>query len=518
MATPGASSDTLIVPPSPVHLYCSSNLHNMSRRPTDPEAQADSDLELAVLESAPPVIPKLLREASDITWQESLEASKDTVTLVRRRGRFHLLHQQQFRNSLLASVGYLELANALDFAANVWNQIPVPTFAAVLMGIGGTCALGMVFVALQDFRLSMRNVKLLRTERENLKRLQQYHSKNTEVVQLLQSRLGVSDRELGTEIVDRIVMDLLMGFGSVLVGVGTLMAIGGANPRVFKASNLLSGYIGNSLAAMFGLVNAVWSGYLIRRFHQHLTAIRASQPSDDVRRRLHTRIRRFQWHSFINGLNGLVAGAGSMVTAERWWGYVVLIPCIISLIAVNFFWRKKLGYDRPLLMEVSLARIQLTPLLEDLEYAIAMQRGLAEPDTALPRALVQMDSLDSMLRLIVQNRMLERYCESLARDKQTRELLRDLPPTTTTPHEITLSIDVLFRLSSSSTANAHILRDHAKRFLQKDGVLIFTYRERHLLELLAYAIWRDQTTSTAQAIGDGAGATTMTPEAKIETK
>ncbi|KAF3402001.1 hypothetical protein F1880_009839 [Penicillium rolfsii] len=508
--TPGASSDTLIAPSFQTQTKRSSSLPTMVTEPAVPERHAVSDLELAVLESASPV-PKILREASDITWQESLEASKDTVTLVRRRGRFHLLHQQQFRNSLLASVGYLELANAADFAANVWNQIPVPTFAAVLMGIGGTCALGMVFVAMQDFRLSMRNVKLLRTERENLKKLRQYHSKNTEVVQLIESRLGVSNREMGTELVDRIVMDFLMGFGSVLVGVGTLMAIGGANPRVFKASNLLSGYIGNGLAAAFGLVNAVWSGYLIHRFQQHLKAVRASQPGDDIRRRLHHRIRRFQWHSFINGLNGLVAGAGSMVTAERWWGYVVLIPCIISLIAVNFFWRKKLGYDRPLLTQVPLSRIQFTPLLEDLEYAIAMQRGLAEPNAGSTPILVQMDSLDSMLRFIVQNSMLERYCESLARDKQTRGLLGDLRPNTTAPNEIAISRDALFRLSSSSTTNADLLRAHAKRFLQKDGVLIFTYRERHLLELLAYAVWQDQTNSTIQAIG--AGATTVTPKA-----
>jgi hypothetical protein len=147
-----------------------------------------------------------------------------------------------------------------------------------------------------------------------------------------------------------------------------------------------------------------------------------------------------------------------------------------------------------------------------------MQRGLAEPDTNLPQSLVQMDSLDSMLRFIVQNRMLERYCESLARDKQTRGLLKDFPPTATTPHEITISIDALFRLSNFSTANGEILRAHTKRFLQKDGVLIFTYRERHLLELLAYAVWQDQTTTTAQAIGDSAGATATTPEATIETK
>lgn len=493
METPGASSDTLIGPPLHNNRYSSSNQHALPGIAVDLEGQPDTDLELAVLESTPPVVPKLLREASDLTWQESIETSKDSVTLVRRRGRFHLQHQRQFRNSLLASVGYLELANAADFAANVWNQTPVPTFAAVLMGIGGTCALCMVFVAIQDFRLSMRNVKLLRAEREHLKKMLQYHNKNTRLVRLLESRLGVSDREMGTEIVDRLVMDLLMGFGSVLVGVGTLMAIGGANPRVFIASNLLSGYIGNGLAAMFGLVNAVWSGYLIYRFDQHLKASRASLPVDDIRRRLQNRIRRFQCHSFINGLNGLVAGAGSMVTAERWWGYVVLIPCIISLIAVNFFWRKKLGYDRPLLTDFSRAESQLTLPVEDLEYTIAMQRGLAELDTSLPQTIVQMDSLESMLRFIATNHIFEKYCQSLTRDKQTRDLLKDIPPTSTTPYEIIISVDRLFLLSSSSTRNKQILRDHAKQFLCTDGVLFFTHRERHLLEVLGYAAWQDQT-------------------------
>jgi hypothetical protein len=37
--------------------------------------------------------------------------------------------QRRLMNSLLAGVGLLELGNAGDFAANVWNQIPVPHFA-----------------------------------------------------------------------------------------------------------------------------------------------------------------------------------------------------------------------------------------------------------------------------------------------------------------------------------------------------------------------------------------------------
>ncbi|OQD75609.1 hypothetical protein PENDEC_c006G05329 [Penicillium decumbens] len=473
MALPGESSDTLIAP-SPIH---------------PKPSQVDPEPEHSVIESASP-IRKLLREASDITWQESLEI-QDTVTMVRRsRGRFKLLHQQQFRNSLLASVGYLELANAGDFAANVWNEIPVPTFAAWLMGIGGTLALGMAFVAVQDFRLSWRNVRLLRDEKEHLQRLRQYHSKNHELARLLDSRLGVGMREIGTEVVDRICMDILLGAGSILVGVGTLMAIGGANPRVFMASNLLSGYIGNGLAAAFGLLNAIWSWYLIQRFRKHDAAVRKSEPSDDIRRRLHTRFRRFQWHAFINGINGLVAGAGSMVTAKRWWGYVVLIPCIISLIMCNYFWRQKLGYDRPVLGHVSLARMQLTPLLDDLEYAIAMQSGLSGPDISLPQTILKDQSYESMLQFIIRNRMLEIYADSLARNKKIRSILLEVP-VSNEPGRIVINHDILLRLFSHQR-HAQVLLDHARRFLRTEGVRVFTHRERHLLELLGYAVWRDQ--------------------------
>ncbi|KAF9251088.1 hypothetical protein DTO013E5_2397 [Penicillium roqueforti] len=476
MVTPTTSSDTLFTPPSPVHLAQSIS------KPTTMATEMDL---LSTAESPPPVVPKLIREASDITWQESLESKKTQVVLVRRRGRFRLLHQQQFKNSLLASVGYLELANAGDFAANVWNQTPVPKFAAVLMGIGGTLALGMVLVAIHDFRLSWINVKLLRAERAHLQRLRKYHCKNAELARLIDSRLGVGVREIGTEVIDRIVMDVLMGFGSLLVGVGTLMAIGGANPHVFKASNLLSGYIGNGLAAVFGLFNAIWSGYLFHRFHVYNAAVFAREPSDDIRRRLHTRFRGFQWHAIVNGLNGLVAGAASMVTAERWWGYVVLIPCIISLILCNYFWRKQLGYDRPLFGHTSPTEL---PLIEDLQYVIVMQRALADLEHSLPQAIIHPGSLDSILHFIVRENMLEKYCESLARDKTTHHLLASFPSLNTSPDQITVSLDTLFRLPP---IHLELILEHAKRFLQTTGVRVFTYRERHLLELLGHAISQD---------------------------
>ncbi|KAJ5188928.1 hypothetical protein N7491_005250 [Penicillium cf. griseofulvum] len=484
MVTATDSSDTLITRPSPIHI---------SHLTPNPTAMAMEMGLRSPIESPPPVVPKLLREASDITWLESLESKKGQVVLVRRGSQFRLLHQQQFKNSLLASVGYLELANAGDFAANVWNQIPVPRFAAVLMGIGGTLALGMVLVVIHDFRLSWINVKLLRAERNHLQRLRQRHDKNEELARLIDNRLGVGVREIGTEVIDRIVMDVLMGFGSLLVGVGTLMAIGGANPHVYKASNLLSGYIGNGLAAMFGLVNAIWSGYLFHRFHVHDAAVSAREPSDDIRRRLHRRFRRFQWHAGVNGLNGLVAGAASMVTAERWWGYVILIPCIISLVMCNYFWRRKLGYDRPLLGYTSPTEMQVTPLIEDLQYVIAMQRALADYEHSFPQTIVHPDSLDSTLRFIVRENMLDTYCESLAHDKSTRHLLAAFPSLNTSPDQITISIESLSRLPSSHLA---LVLEHAKHFLQTIGVRVFTHRERYLLELLGYAVCQDQKRAT----------------------
>jgi hypothetical protein len=166
------------------------------------------------------------------------------------------------------------------------------------------------------------------------------------------------------------------------------------------------------------------------------------------------------------------------------------------MILCNFFWRKKLGYDRPVLGDFSPASIQLTPLFEDLEYAIAMQRALADAEISLPQNIVQADSLESIIQFIASNRMLEQYGESLARDKNTRGILSECARRGPFGDEILLSPPLLFALSRTPT-RSQILLDHAKRFLVTDGYIAFVHRERHLLELLGYAAWRDQTTSTS---------------------
>lgn len=64
--------------------------------------------------------------------EKGLPAS-ECVSFVRRKGRYYSSEQRRLKNNLLVGVGFLELANAGDFAANVWNEIPVPRFAIALM-------------------------------------------------------------------------------------------------------------------------------------------------------------------------------------------------------------------------------------------------------------------------------------------------------------------------------------------------------------------------------------------------
>ena len=58
--------------------------------------------------------------------------SQSSTTFVRQKNGWIPKEQYRLKNSLLAGVGLLELGNAGDFAANVWNQIPIPHFAMAL--------------------------------------------------------------------------------------------------------------------------------------------------------------------------------------------------------------------------------------------------------------------------------------------------------------------------------------------------------------------------------------------------
>lgn len=53
-------------------------------------------------------------------------------------------------------------------------------------------------------------------------------------------------------------MDVTPGIAVILVGTGTLLTIRVDITAVFKVSNRLSGYIGNSLVVLFASANLFW--------------------------------------------------------------------------------------------------------------------------------------------------------------------------------------------------------------------------------------------------------------------
>lgn len=407
----------------------------------------------------------------------SQQTTTKIVTLERsRRGRYRAVGHAALKNNLLAGVGYLELANAGDFAANVWNEIPVPRHAMILMAIGGPIALFVSLVAVRDFCLSWKNVSLLYAERQALLSLPSTDGKTS-------AALGVNTRELSTESIDRIFMDMLMGFGALLVGTGTIMAIWGADHRVFLASNLLSGFVGNGFAAVFGLVNACWSGYLVYRFQVRYSACRSDPAVETVRPKLRQRARRFQWHAGTNGVNGVVAGMAAMVTAKMWWGYVVLIPTIVVMIAGNLYWKAKLGYDRPIMINPNITRIEEKDGVEDDAVGDALD-CLASIEAAQSRLpdLAETGSLGIILAFLEQKQMLEYFLVWIARKWPEHRFFAPLDT-------ISLSRDDLENGTEDEIAR---MEQECRQFLRDQARPLLEHRERYLLELVGEAVWNQR--------------------------
>lgn len=295
------------------------------------------------------------------------------------------------RNNLSPAVGLLELSNALDFAANVWNAVPPPVISKVFMALGGTGALIILAFAIADLPRAWRNTALLRDERRRLLRMQRdKESASSEGLSErdVQVYLDMNHRELGNEVIDRVGMGLLLGFGAVTVGIGTFLAIDGANPTSFLASNVITGYVGNVPAALYGLINATWCIYGWRRAQRHASAAVTGMLADsksgrgrDLAQATKAHSRNVQIHAMVNGITGVLGGAGSLMTASAYifpvavWGYVILLPCAISAFTVNVYWRLKVNYDRDITEPVPLDDEKV---LNDAAYARSRERLLSE--------------------------------------------------------------------------------------------------------------------------------------------
>lgn len=387
------------------------------------EPQPPSEIEAAPAEKSDLPIAQFSTERT--VDRPLSETPSGCLTFVKRKNGYRPERQTKLRNSLLAVMGFLELANAGDFAANVWNKIPLPVYAIVLMVMGASVALGILYFVVKDARLSWENLCGLRVERCYLRMEQaRRHRQDKEMARTLESLLDVNFREMGTELVDRIGMDMFMGFGALTVGIGTFMAIGGANENVYRASNLLSGYIGNAPCALYGLANLFWSIFVWRRAHRHSQAGTNRLAGSRIEQMLKMRTSAVKVHSSLNGITGVVGGAGSLASATMWWGYVVLVPCIASSILANYFWRHKIGYQRPLVRQV--VPLDEESIVAELAFVDLSRQQWSQPRSDPFTGLVsEPGSVSCVMEFILRNRLFEEFCMCVLADADVCAALFD---------------------------------------------------------------------------------------------
>lgn len=403
----------------------------------------------------------------------------DRVTLVKaEKGDGYVPQGNKLKNNLYRAVGFLELANAGDFAANVWNQYPVPVYATVFMAVGATFAGIMSVFALLDSRRAWRNVKFLRKQRRELKEARISRVAKSQPTMDLDVLLSVMYRELGTEAINRWGLNMFMGAGAVLICVGTYLAIAGANRAIFLASNLLSGYIGNAPIALFGTINACWAYYIFCKAQGHINAASKAIPGTRALALIKRRSRNVQVYTSINGTATLVGGAGSMVTATRWWGYVILIPVILASLFCNHWWRTRAGYARRDLVPAGLSIMNVDELSMALEFAARAETKIREQKkTPINSFVSDPTSLRSILEFIQEHELLEPFCERLVKDQVLLTAL-GYPDS---PAEIEIEIPSLLELPEDHhLAVIQIAQDTVRKIGSKH----FKYRERYAAELL----------------------------------
>lgn len=468
-------------------LFLYSKVHEKMKtsNPIERHRSDDDDADAAIERSSTSVTPRGTETSEKLTESTTESGTPiassslyalSKVVFVKHRGRWATPKASRLRNSLLSTMGLLELANAGDFAANVWNEIPVPIYAIVFMALGGTLALVVSMLAYRDAMLSWDNICYLRQERRNLKTERERQAAASQPTQDIEILLDLNFRELGSEVTNRYGLDIFSGFGAFVISIGTYMAIGGANRRVWFASNLLSGYVGNAPIALFGLASSLWSGYIFIRATQHRNLAAQSLRLRDRPARALVRERSLNVHIYtsVSAVSSLVGGAASMITATRWWGYVMLIPVILSSMFYNSWLRRKVAYDRP--AAGSSVNLTVESVARELELADAICREIQSGASPGQKLLPNPESLESVVRFLVATDLLEACCIRLL---QNEDLVVSLADQTAT--EIEANPERLF--DTPKELHSTII-GIAQETIKTQGPKTLVYRQRYLAELL----------------------------------
>lgn len=401
-----------------------------------------------------------------------------TVRLVKGdNGQFGFVQGTRLVNNISLVVGFMELANAGDFAANVWNDVPVPIYAIVFMAIGGTAAAVLCILAFRDSKLAYKNVRFLLQQRREQKVERARRLDRAESVRDINVYLAITFRELGNEVIARWFMDLLMGFSAILISVGTYMAIGGANQHVWFASNILSGYLGNAPVALYGLVNSCWASYMFYKAQAHVIAthkvLKSSQAATLVKRRG----RNIQVFCMINGTATVLGGVGSMITASQWWGYIILAPVIMSSIFCNIWWRRRVGYTRSQPRSREFPSLAPSDLITELEFAAQAEIIIREHQTSpISQLVADPGSLPDVLAFIQRHALLDDFCLTVVSTQDLRDALGGGQSP-----ELNIGLDELLAVPKPFHAK---LLEKAHELVQELGREHFRHRERYTAELL----------------------------------
>ncbi|KAF9772296.1 hypothetical protein IL306_009998 [Fusarium sp. DS 682] len=424
----------------------------------------------------------------DIPPTELSIPGPNSITLAKKRSYWCCIDDTRLRNDLFAAVGFLELANAGDFAANVWNDVPVPIYAIVFMAIGGTSAFVLSICAFFDSRKAWRNIKFLRQQKQYLETEKENLPDGSES-RGLDVFIEITTRELRIEVINRWAMDLLMGGGAMLISIGTYMAIGGANRKVWHASNILSGYLGNAPIALFGLISAIWASMVVSKMRSHVAVAKKELQGSPSLPLLKQRCFNVQLFFILNGIANVLGGVGSMITAERWWGYCILIPVIVTSIFCNVWWRHRVGYDRPCVSTIP--PLNVDNITEALESTSQLRHTIQDgAGVSLEHIFGETATLQDVLELFVKQDLFEQFSLRLINNKKIGHLF-------VKAQDARVQISAVSILDIAEEHHATILAV-ALRFLKKQGPGHLLHRERFLIEVLGTYLNQEKKSQTVE--------------------
>lgn len=178
------------------------------------------------------------------------------------------------------------------------------------------------------------------------------------------------------------------------------------------------------------------------------------------------------------GAMTLVAGAGSLVSAARWYGYVMLIPCIIIFIYDNFLWRNRLGYERPATGQEQWG----ADAVKELEWTVFEGKMVVQ-------SLVSMvgenssPPIESIVGIIVRCDLFEELCIRLLKEKPFLDEALRLSSDSVPASQETLTITPRLILSASDEFPSLTLQT-AQSCIREVGLKQLRWKERYLLELV----------------------------------